>query len=276
MHSTELQGTLGSSGALSTSPSRCSSIEALSQVKPKIVFFGEGLPERFFHRLPVRPPPPPPPLSTHILFLQDFHICDLLIVLGTSLSVQPFASLIHRVPLSCPRLLMNLEAVGEASRTSTFSSSPSDELEEGFDFDGHTGRPRGIRDVLWKGPSDEGVKSLCRALEWEEQLEDIYVRERALLDLQSGKAPETESEEEAEVERKREAIIDAVAEAEVIELDEERREREEEREEEELEALTRAVVALELEAEVELEVAIDASPALASDLAPSDAPKAVL
>lgn len=187
------------------------------------------------------------------------HICDLLIVLGTSLSVQPFASLIHRVPLSCPRLLLNLEAVGEAPRFSS-SHASSDELEEGFDFDGHTGRAGGIRDVLWKGSSDEGVKTLCRVLKWEEELEEMYVLERGLLDLESGKEPETESEEEVEAERKREEIIDAVAEAEVIELDEERRQDEVAKEEEEVEALTKAVVALELEAEVELEVVTEAVP----------------
>ncbi|KAL8278103.1 hypothetical protein RQP46_009563 [Phenoliferia psychrophenolica] len=46
-------------------------------VKPKIVFFGEGLPERFFNRMP------------------DLASADLLIVLGTSLTVQPFASLVN-------------------------------------------------------------------------------------------------------------------------------------------------------------------------------------
>jgi NAD-dependent SIR2 family protein deacetylase len=46
-------------------------------VKPDIVFFGESLPQRFFQ-----------------LVSQDFSRADLLIVMGTSLVVQPFASLI--------------------------------------------------------------------------------------------------------------------------------------------------------------------------------------
>lgn len=46
-------------------------------VKPAIVFFGESLPERFWKCVP-----------------GDFEQADLLIVLGTSLVVQPFASLI--------------------------------------------------------------------------------------------------------------------------------------------------------------------------------------
>lgn len=46
-------------------------------VKPDIVFFGESLPARFFQYMPT-----------------DFSKADLLIVMGTSLTVQPFASLI--------------------------------------------------------------------------------------------------------------------------------------------------------------------------------------
>ena len=37
--------------------------------------------------------------------------CDLLVVMGTSLVVQPFASLVDRVPPDCPRLLINREKV---------------------------------------------------------------------------------------------------------------------------------------------------------------------
>ena len=46
-------------------------------VKPDIVFFGEQLPERFRRLVPA-----------------DFDACDLLLVMGTSLQVQPFASLV--------------------------------------------------------------------------------------------------------------------------------------------------------------------------------------
>lgn len=46
-------------------------------VKPDIVFFGESLPARFFQYMAT-----------------DFSKADLLIVMGTSLTVQPFASLI--------------------------------------------------------------------------------------------------------------------------------------------------------------------------------------
>ena len=53
---------------------RCNSL-----VKPDIVFFGESLPKKFSDSVQA-----------------DFKNCDLLIVLGTSLTVQPFASLVDR------------------------------------------------------------------------------------------------------------------------------------------------------------------------------------
>ena len=75
----------------------CTNAECSGVVKPDIVFFGEGLPDRF-----------------HTLRAQDFPQCDLLIVMGTSLAVQPFASLVNHVPDETPRLLLNMEAVGVA------------------------------------------------------------------------------------------------------------------------------------------------------------------
>lgn len=45
-------------------------------------------------------------------FQQDFPKCDLLLVIGTSLKVQPFASLINKVSRTTPRVLINKEAVG--------------------------------------------------------------------------------------------------------------------------------------------------------------------
>ena len=48
-------------------------------VKPDIVFFGENLPDKFYK-----------------LMASDFSSCDLLIIMGSSLAVQPFASLVDR------------------------------------------------------------------------------------------------------------------------------------------------------------------------------------
>ncbi|GAA5928452.1 SIR2 family NAD-dependent protein deacylase [Sporobolomyces koalae] len=110
-------------------------------VKPNIVFFGEGLPDKFFDRL------------------ADFETCDLLIIMGTSLTVGPFNSLISRVPNSCPRLLINLERVGE-------------DLPDGFEFDR---QGKQARDLFWKGHSDAGIEELCKLVGqgWQDELDQL-------------------------------------------------------------------------------------------------------
>eukprot|EP00877_Chromochloris_zofingiensis_P005239 jgi/Chrzof1/14716/Cz09g13070.t1 len=67
-------------------------------VKPDIVFFGEKLPARFHRRRAC-----------------DMTQADLLIVMGTSLVVQPFAGMLDDVPPTAPRLLINRERVGEGA-----------------------------------------------------------------------------------------------------------------------------------------------------------------
>ncbi|KAM4752050.1 NAD-dependent protein deacetylase sirtuin-2 isoform 6-T6 [Cyanocitta cristata] len=74
---------------------KCEKCQGL--VKPDIVFFGENLPSRFF-----------------ALLESDFEKVDLLLIMGTSLQVQPFASLISRVPTNTPRLLINKEKTGQS------------------------------------------------------------------------------------------------------------------------------------------------------------------
>ena len=43
---------------------------------------------------------------------QDLPRCDLLIIMGTSLQVYPFASMVFDVPSTTPRILLNMEEVG--------------------------------------------------------------------------------------------------------------------------------------------------------------------
>ena len=105
-------------------------------VKPDITFFGENLPHKF-----------------HEYSQKDFQEAELLIVMGTSLKVHPFASLIHAVHPKVPRLLMNLERVGE-TQSSQF----------GFDFS-WTHQTQG-RDALFLGTTDEGCLKLSEALGW--------------------------------------------------------------------------------------------------------------
>jgi NAD-dependent histone deacetylase SIR2 len=99
-------------------------------VKPDIVFFGEALPESFFRNrsLPAK--------------------ADLAIILGTSLTVQPFASLPSFVREDTPRVLINLEKVG-----------------------GLGSRPD---DVLMLGDCDAGVRKFADALGWRDELEELW------------------------------------------------------------------------------------------------------
>ncbi|KAE8225075.1 hypothetical protein CF319_g2105 [Tilletia indica] len=129
-------------------------------VKPDIVFFGEALPKRFFS------------------LIDDFQKADLLIVLGTSLKVQPFASLIDRVPSSCPRLLINLELVGDIGQDGDepegFRGMGSFISESGFDFKGWgAGGKRYARDVAYLGNADEGVDKIATICGWADELEKL-------------------------------------------------------------------------------------------------------
>jgi len=102
-------------------------------VKPNIVFFGEQLPDRFYASV-----------------ANDFSECDLLIVIGTSLVVQPFASLIGFPPPSCVRVLINRESAGESRMM----------LRQGFNF---TERKR---DLFLQGDCDQVVTELISKLDW--------------------------------------------------------------------------------------------------------------
>jgi NAD-dependent histone deacetylase SIR2 len=100
-------------------------------VKPDIVFFGEPLPESF-HR------------NRHVPAM-----ADLVIVMGTSLTVQPFASLPQFASEGVPRVLINKEIVGD------FGSR--------------------LDDVMVLGDCDEGVRKLADALGWRDELESMWL-----------------------------------------------------------------------------------------------------
>ncbi|KAF9983972.1 NAD-dependent protein deacetylase sirtuin-2 [Modicella reniformis] len=129
---------------------RCSGL-----VKPNITFFGENVPLRF---------------ST--LVDADFENCDLLIVLGTSLKVEPFNKLIGKVPSRCPRLLINREKAGQ-------------ELQSGFDFD--RSKDTVHRDALFLGNCDDGVKKLAALCGWEDELQTMYNMGQSQLQLEEEK-----------------------------------------------------------------------------------------
>lgn len=98
-------------------------------VKPAITFFGENLPKRFVSCAKT-----------------DFPKCELLLIFGTSLMVQPFASLVRFPPRGTPRILINRERRGQ---------------EMGLDFDSP-----GRTDGLFLGDCDAGAEGLARHLGW--------------------------------------------------------------------------------------------------------------
>jgi len=144
-------------------------------VKPDIVFFGEGLPARF-----------------HQLSSTDFGKCDCLIVMGTSLKVQPFASLIDLVPENCIRVLLNNELAGVNEGISGLDESTRKLIEQlkasndpehkqmlaiirmrfggmGFAF----GEPGNVRDVFHKCDCDSGCLALADLLGWRSELDAL-------------------------------------------------------------------------------------------------------
>ncbi|KAL8781096.1 MAG: hypothetical protein Q9213_006154 [Squamulea squamosa] len=109
---------------------RCRDRKCAGLIKPDIVFFGEALPEEF-HRNRGLP-----------------GLADLAIIMGTSLTVQPFASLPGNCAGGVPRLLINSERVG--------------------------GLGSRADDVLLLGECDDGVRKLASALGWLEELEALF------------------------------------------------------------------------------------------------------
>ena len=94
-------------------------------VKPDIVFYGEALPRRFSETLQA-----------------DFESCDLLIVMGTSLQVYPFAALLAGVKPTVSKILINLQTTSNAH----------------FSFE--------ARDYFLQTTCDAGVEALMKILTW--------------------------------------------------------------------------------------------------------------
>ncbi|XP_062596966.1 NAD-dependent protein deacetylase sirtuin-2-like isoform X1 [Saccostrea cucullata] len=126
-------------------------------VKPDIVFFGERLPSRF---------------ST--CASEDFKACDLLIIMGTSLTVQPFASLTSRVFDETPRLYINLEKTGTEA-TNAFAMML---FGGGFKFDDEDN----YRDVFMESTCDDGCYKLADMLGWGDKLREKVKQEHRRID----------------------------------------------------------------------------------------------
>lgn len=174
----------------------CDSCNAI--VKPDIVFFGENLPERFY-----------------VLPHRDFKQCDLLIIMGTSLQVQPFASLVDYVSDHCVRLLINRDKVGKNS--SGFFRSMI--FGEGLCFD----LPGNRRDVVYEGDCDDGCMYIADQFGFGDELRELIKNEHAKIDAAAEEAttvseaadgvkgvekkPEKDVEEKSEEEESKEKLL---------------------------------------------------------------------
>lgn len=138
-------------------------------VKPDIVFFGETLPNRYIQCVS-----------------QDFKRCDLLIIMGTSLTVQPFASLTSRVPEETPRLYINLEKTG-CGPTNPFAMFM---FGGGFKFDDEDN----YRDVFLEGTCDDGCYKLADMLGWGDELRQKVKHEHQRIDAEKEKQTKMKQE----------------------------------------------------------------------------------
>jgi NAD-dependent histone deacetylase SIR2 len=86
--------------------------------------------------------------------------------MGTSLVVNPFASLIHKVPADCPRVLINMEPAGDIG-----------DLKN---------------DVLLLGKCDDIVHRLAEALGWRDDLQRAW--DSTMHVVQTGEEQTTPSE----------------------------------------------------------------------------------
>ena len=107
-------------------------------LKPDIVFFGEKMPRQVVEQMKMNMP--------------DMRKCDLLIVAGTSLAVQPFASFIDAVPKSTPRIFIN-RAMDGSGRNGEYDDLGGQHM---------WGKCGNYRDVLLRGDSDKVVTKLCK------------------------------------------------------------------------------------------------------------------
>ncbi|KAI9058267.1 DHS-like NAD/FAD-binding domain-containing protein [Trametes sanguinea] len=105
-------------------PAHCESCDGL--VKPGVELHGELPQQRFTEKW------------------QELQNADLLFVIGTSLTIPPFAPLATLVPQDCPRVLIHMDFAGDIGMRSD--------------------------DVLLLGKCDDIVRDLCKELGWEDAL----------------------------------------------------------------------------------------------------------
>ena len=93
--------------------------------KPNVVFYGEGLPKRFFEKL------------------EDSKDIDLIIIMGTSLKVQPFANIPYMTNPYADIIVFNMEKVGRFLFDKLYKN-----------------------DLFIEGKTDENIIKLLKSINW--------------------------------------------------------------------------------------------------------------
>ena len=130
---------------------RCDVKECNGPVKPKIVFFGEGLPKEFFETMKsienFDERIEHEEAKVRLEAKKQEGGCDLLIVIGTALAVNPFNSIVDKPLDGVPKVLWNLENT----------------TEHGYDFEDIKEFPNRL---YMKGKCDDTIWKLCKDLGW--------------------------------------------------------------------------------------------------------------
>jgi NAD-dependent deacetylase sirtuin 2 len=148
----QIRDQLNSGIVLHCSQSGCDGV-----VKPDIVFFGEGLPPRFRE-----------------LNRQDFAECDLLIIIGTSLKVNPFASMTSFVRDDVPRVLINNEKVAMyTEEIEIIDGKECKILPQNHRALLRYDHPSNTRDVYLGGDCQETIRALIEQIGWKAEFEAL-------------------------------------------------------------------------------------------------------
>ncbi|RFU79789.1 nad-dependent deacetylase sirtuin-2 [Trichoderma arundinaceum] len=162
---------------------RCKECKGL--VKPDITFFGEALPRAFSEK-------------SH-----NTAMADLVLIIGTSLTVYPFASLPEMARQKVPRVLFNMEKVGSLGSR--------------------------VDDVLELGACDDGIRKLADLLGWTAELDELW--RNIVGDEEAERQLRTQTDRDEEIEDELQKLTEEIET--VLRLDKEEEEVEEEEKEKE-------------------------------------------
>ncbi|PLW07277.1 hypothetical protein PCASD_23326 [Puccinia coronata f. sp. avenae] len=110
----------------------------LGLMKPDITFFGEDLPDEFDEAIE-----------------KDRLVCDLMIVIGTSLKIAPVSEIIKFVPAEVPQILINRDPIYHGKRKTSRAPGEGQFEYEGDEFE---------FDICLFGQSDLILRELARRL----------------------------------------------------------------------------------------------------------------